>query len=64
MMTEIIKEMNETSTVSVLNTTQSMYKDILTGNDDLIVSVNAQGVFDFYKFCSGESRCWTSVEGR
>lgn len=55
-MTEIIKEINETSTISVLNTAQSMYKDILTGNDDLIVSVNAQGVFYFYKFCSGESR--------
>lgn len=57
-MTEIIKEINETSTISVLNTAQSMYKDILTGNDDLIVSVKslAQGVFDFNKFCSGESR--------
>lgn len=58
MMTEFIKEINETSTISVLNTAQSMYKEILTGNDDLIVSVKclAQGVFDFYKFCSGESR--------
>lgn len=58
MMTEIIKEINETSTISVLNTAQSMYKDILTGNDDLTVSVKslAQGVFEFYKFCSGESR--------
>lgn len=57
-MTEIIKEINETSTISVLNTAQSMYKDIVTGNDDLIVSVKslAQGEYDFYKFCSGESR--------
>lgn len=57
-MTEIIKEINETSTISVLNTGQSMSKYILTGNDDLIVLVKslAQGVFDFYKFCSGESR--------
>lgn len=64
MMTEIIKEINETSTISVLNLAQSMYKDILTGNDDLIVdSVKslAQGVFDFYKFCSGESR-WMFVK--